>query len=66
LGAGRAAGVFFGAGRLAAGFFAAAFFLSGLAFLRTAGFPAGAFLRLTLAFGFLFAATMALSLEVCG
>jgi len=54
----RAAG--FGAARFA-GFFAAGF-LSGLDFLRIAGFPAGAFLRLTLAFGFFFAAAMAPSI----
>src|SRR5258705_3560414 len=58
LGAGRAAAL--GAARFA-GFFAAAF-LSGLDFLRIAVFPAGAFLRLTLAFGFFFAAAMALSI----
>ncbi|TMH41725.1 MAG: hypothetical protein E6H49_10830 [Betaproteobacteria bacterium] len=60
MGAGRAAGFCFGAA-LFAGFFAAAF-LSGLDFLRIAGFAAGAFLRLILAFGFFFAAAMALSL----
>src|SRR5260221_10537795 len=62
LGAGRAAGFCFGAA-LFAGFLAAAF-LSGLAFLRIAGFAAGAFLRLTLAF--FFAAAMAPSVSCAG
>src|SRR5438093_11781471 len=59
LGAGRAAGRFLGAARRTAGLPAAALFLSGLDFLRVAGFLAGVFLRLTLAFGLFFAAIMA-------
>src|SRR5260370_370369 len=43
----------------------AGFFLSGLDFLRIAGFVAGVFLRLTLAFGLFFAAFMAPP-SVCG
>src|SRR5216684_4482243 len=66
LGAGRAAGRFLGAARRTAGLFAAAFFLSGLDFLRIAGFLAGVFLRLTLAFGLFFAAFMAPSVGCAG
>src|SRR5438309_5672309 len=65
LGVARAAGRFLGAARRAAGLFTAAFLLSGLDFLRIAGFLAGAFLRLTLAFGLFFAAIMAPSVG-CG
>jgi len=65
LGAGRAAGRFLGAARRTAGLLAAALFLSGLDFLRIAGFLAGVFLRFTLAFGLFFAALMAPP-SVCG
>jgi copper(I)-binding protein len=66
LGAARAAGFFFGAARRAAGFLAGTFFLSGLDFLRMAGLLAGAFLRLTLAFGLFFVAAMASSIGFSG